>query len=101
MSRKLQTIINEIGGASEMLGTTKIDAECLHEFAELLGSRGGYDIYILECGDYFLSHDSGSTHLVTTDDVNDLSTAEARVVGAAGLASGRKSRGETKGTETK
>ena len=64
-----------------MLGATKIAAECLDESAELLGSRGGYDIYILECGDYFLSHNSGSTHLVTTRDINDLSTEEARVVG--------------------
>jgi hypothetical protein len=80
--KHLGTIINEIGGASEMLGAT-IAAECLNESAELLGSRGGYDIYILACGDYFLSHISGSTHLVTTDDVkdiNDLSTEEARVV---------------------
>ena len=77
----LQTIINEIGGASEMLGATAIAAECLDESAELLGSRGGYDIYMLECGDYFLSHNCGSTHLVTTNDINDLSTAEATVVG--------------------
>ena len=81
--KTLQTIINEIGGVSEMLGATKIVAECLTESTELLGSRGGYDIYMLECGDYFLSHNSGSTHLVTTNDINDLSTAEARVVGDA------------------
>lgn len=79
----LQQVIDQIGGASEMLGTTKLAADCLTESAKLIGSRDGYDIYELACGDYFLSHDSGSTHLVTADDLNDLSIDEARVVGAA------------------
>lgn len=70
--------------------TTIIAESVLAESAKLLGSRAGYDIYELECGDYFLSHNCGSTPsaelisgcLVTTDDLNDLSTNEARVVGA-------------------
>jgi len=85
----LQQVIDQIGAASEMLGTTTLGrirsfaADCLTGSAKLLGSRAGYDIYELECGDYFLSHNCGSTHLVTADDLNDLSTDDATVVGAA------------------
>ena len=80
--KTLKNVIEEIGGASELQGTTELAAECLAESAELVGSRDGYDIYALECGDYFLSHTDASTHLVTADDLADLSTEEARVVGA-------------------
>ena len=81
-TKTLQNVIDEIGGASELHGTTALAAECLTESAELVGSRDGYDIYKLECGDYFLSHDDGSTHLVTTDDLADNTTEQARVVGS-------------------
>ena len=65
----------------------KLPADCLTGSAKLIGSRGGYEIYELACGDYFMfgwrDVDYGSSHLVTADDLNDLSTDEARIVGAA------------------
>ncbi len=81
----LQDVINQIGGNSEMLGTP-LSADCLTESATRIAERDGYEIYRLACGDYFLSHECGSTHLVTADDLADGETAEARVVRAVDLA---------------
>ena len=80
--KTLQNVIDEIGGASETHGTTDLAAECLTQTAELIASRGGFDIYALECGDWFLSADDGSTHLVIADDLDDYNSEAARVVGA-------------------
>lgn len=84
ITQTLQQVIDEIGGNSEMLGSTELADECLTESAKLIANRGGYAIYELECGDYWLSHSCGSTHLVTTDDLADMPSAneQARVVGA-------------------
>jgi len=82
-TRTLQSVIDEIGGASELHGTTNLAKECQTQTAELIASRGGFDVYALECGDcWFLSANDASTHLVTSDDLDDYNSEAARVVGA-------------------
>jgi len=75
--KTLQDVIDEIGGASEIHGTTNLAAECLTEGAEFIGSRGGFDVYALEYGDWFLSANDGSTHLVIADDLDNGYGSEA------------------------
>lgn len=78
----LQYAIDEAGGNDEMIGGY-LPAGSLAETATLIGERGGFTVYALEAGGYWLAHESGSTHLVGGDcDAPEAYDAAARVVAA-------------------